>query len=74
MVLRPRTGAWLLLVLAALTSAGVFATVPHQGLPLVAVMASLLPLQLAALFWVAVRAAPTAVEHRPPALKPQASD
>ena len=73
MVLRPRTGAWLLLMLAALTSAGVFATVPHQGLPLVAVLAALLPLQLAALFWVAVRA-PTAVEHRPPALRPQASD
>lgn len=73
MVLRVRSSAWLLLVLAALTSAGVFASVPHQGLPLVAVMAALLPLQLAALFWV-VQGAPTTAARRPPVLRPRASD
>ena len=63
MVLSPKLMAWLLLLLAALTSAGVFATVPQTGLPLAAVLAALLPLQLAAVFWLVV-AAPRAVERR----------
>ncbi|MEX1315592.1 MAG: hypothetical protein AB1Z22_00515 [Synechococcaceae cyanobacterium] len=54
-----RRGRWPLLVLvgAALLSVGAMAEVPHEGfqLPLAAVMAALLPLQLAALFFVVRR-------------------
>ena len=66
----------LVLVLAAMTSAGLFAAMPHQGLPLFALLASLLPLQLAAVLWVVARpqrgravraAAPPTARWTPPA-------
>jgi hypothetical protein len=63
----------LMLVLAAMASCGVFAAVPSEGWHPLAVLASLLPLQLAALLWVFSQA-PTAAAARPPAgLKPPAS-
>lgn len=62
-----------MLVLAALASCGGFAAVPREGWHPLAVLASLLPLQLAALLW-AFSQAPTAAAARPPAgLKPPAS-
>lgn len=52
---------------AAVLSVAAFGAIPSEGgLPLLAVLASLLPLQLAALFW-ATAAAP------PPGSKPPAS-
>ncbi len=63
----------LMLVLAAMASCGVFAAVPSEGLHPLAVLASLLPLQLAALLW-ALSRMPTATAVRPPAeLMPPAS-
>jgi len=40
-----------ILPLSALVSVGLFSTVPAQGFHPFALLASLLPLQLAALFW-----------------------
>jgi hypothetical protein len=63
----------LLLLLAALASCTVFASVPSEGWHPLAVLASLLPLQLAALLW-ALSKMPTATAARPPAeLMPPAS-
>ena len=63
----------LMLVLAAMASCGVFAAVPSEGWHPLAVLASLLPLQLAALLW-ALSRMPTATAVRPPAeLMPPAS-
>ena len=56
----------LLLLLAALASCTVFASVPSEGWHPLAVLASLLPLQLAALLWAFSRGA-MAVAARPPA-------
>ena len=72
MVLKPPL-LRLMLVLAAMASCGVFAAVPSESWHPLAVLASLLPLQLVALFWVFSQA-PTAAAARPPAaLKPPAS-
>ena len=66
----------LMLVLAPMASCGVFAAVPSEGwhpLAALAALASLLPLQLAALLW-ALSRMPTATAVRPPAeLMPPAS-
>jgi len=77
MNLQPRlVGPGLLLSLAAMTSTGLFAAMPHEGLPLFALMATLLPLQLAALLYVVARpprlrvlraAAPRPERWKPPA-------
>ncbi len=54
------------LAASALISVAAFGAIPSEGgLPLLAVLASLLPLQLAALFW-ATAAAPRP-DSRPPA-------
>ena len=72
MVLKPPL-LRLVLVLAALASCSVFASVPSEGWHPLAVLSSLLPLQLAALFW-ALSKMPTATAGRPPAgLMPPAS-
>lgn len=63
----------LLLAGAALVSCLVFASIPSEGLHPLATLASLLPLQLAALFW-ALCMAPTAAARPPAALRPPASD
>ena len=76
MALKPGLLLRLLLVGAALASCAVFASVPSEGwhpLAMLAMLASLLPLQLAALFW-ALCKAPTGVAHPPAALRPPASD
>jgi len=65
MVLKPPL-LRLMLVLAALASCGVFASVPSEGWHPLAVLASLLPLQLAALLWAFSRGS-TAAAARPPA-------
>ena len=63
----------LMLVLAPMASCGVFAAVPSEGWHPLAALASLLPLQLAALLW-ALSRMPTAAAARPPAgLKPPAT-
>ena len=70
MVLKP---SLLLLAGAALASGAVFASVPTDGWHPLAMQASLLPLQLAALFW-ALRLAPRpAASHRLPTPTPPAS-
>jgi hypothetical protein len=53
-VLRRGPGPWLLLLAAAVLSVGALGAAPHEAfqLPLAAVLAALLPLQLAALFYV----------------------
>ena len=73
MVLKPGLLLRLLLVGAALDSCAVFASVPSEGWHPLAMLASLLPLQLAALFW-ALCKAPTGVARPPAALRPPASD
>ena len=69
MVLNHRAVAQLVLLLAALTSVGLFAAVPHDGWALPGVLAALLPLQLAALFWLVPRrvtaAGPRSAGSRP---------
>lgn len=49
---RSRIAAGAALAAAAGLSVGTFALIPHDGLHPLALLASLLPLQLAALFWV----------------------
>ena len=74
MVLKPGL-LRLLLVGAALASCGAFASIPAEGWHPLAMLASLLPLQLAALFWALCMApAPRAAARPPAALKPPASD
>ena len=63
----------LLLVLAAGCSVGLQGASSAHGFQPLALLVSLLPLQLAGLFW-ALRLMPTAVESRPVALKLPASD
>ncbi|MFM2080244.1 MAG: hypothetical protein RLZZ219_926 [Cyanobacteriota bacterium] len=58
-----------LLVLAAFGSCSLFASVPSDGWHPLGVLASLLPLQLAALFWALSRGASPAVES----LRPEAA-
>lgn len=72
MVLKPRL-LHLLLVGAVLASCAAFASVPSEGWHPLATLASLLPLQLVALFW-ALSLAPREVARPPAALRPPASD
>lgn len=72
-----RRPASLLIGLAALTSVFCFASLPGDGFHPLAVLASLLPLQLAALLWVLLNtqaASPTEAAPLPPARRPPASD
>lgn len=62
----------LMLVVAALVSCGAFASITTEGWHPLATLASLLPLQLAALFW-ALCVAPKAAVRPPAALMPPAS-
>ena len=63
----------LLLAGAALASCAAFVSVPGEGWHPLAMLASLLPLQLAALFW-ALCLAPKGAARLPAALRPPASD
>lgn len=75
MVLNPLSIAVLLLAAAVAVTA--FGEVPRSGVQPLAVLASLLPLQLAALLVVvrpALRSGLRAAEPRRPGLKPRASD
>lgn len=58
--------AWLVVLLAAMLSVGLFEATPHTGFPLFALLAALLPLQLAALLF-------TVVARQPARLRPPAS-
>ncbi|MEY4297608.1 MAG: hypothetical protein RLZZ423_787 [Cyanobacteriota bacterium] len=62
----------LILAGAALASCAAFAAVPAEGWHPLALLASLLPLQLAALFW-AVCVGPTGAGRPPAALRPPAN-
>lgn len=63
----------LLMAGAALASCVAFAAIPGEGVHPLATLASLLPLQLAALVW-ALSTTPVAAAGRPAALQPPASD
>ena len=63
-----------LIALAALASVAAFAAVPRDGLHPLALLASLLPLQIAALIgWLRPPPAFRGVAPRPPGLRPPAS-
>jgi hypothetical protein len=74
MVLKPALLRRLLVAAAALASCAAFASVPAEGWHPLAMLASLLPLQLAALFWALCLAPSTAAARHPPVLRPPASD
>ena len=61
-----------LLVAAGAVSVGVWGAAPHDGLHPFALLAALLPVQLAALFW-CIQASPTAVVRPPSGLRPPTS-
>jgi len=68
MVLRSRAlGPQGALLAGAALSFGAFAFVPHDGMHPLALLASLLPLQLAALFWVFRGGGSRSAGLRPPA-------
>jgi hypothetical protein len=69
---RRRRSPPLVLLLAALLSAGLWRSELRDCFHPFALLASLLPLQLAALFW-CLRAGATAAEHRGSVRKPPAS-
>ena len=62
----------LLLLVAGMVSVGVWGAAPHDGLHPFALLAALLPVQLAALLW-CVQASSTAVARPPSELKPPAN-
>lgn len=72
MVLKPSL-LRLFLAGAALASCAAFASIPSEGWHPLAMLTSLLPLQLAALFW-ALCLTPRGPARPPAALRPPASD